>query len=77
MLAWREGVEQYEVQGLGGFGLGGIPTGSKVVPFCGLYFGSYKATPKRNYFGAYGIVYRIRDWGSTCSELLTSLASGS
>ena len=30
------------------------PIGSKVVPFCGLYLGSYKVTPKRNYFGAYG-----------------------
>ena len=28
--------------------------GPKVVPFCGLYLGSYKAIPKRNYLGAYG-----------------------
>ena len=31
-----------------------VPIGSKVVPFCVLYFGSYKVIPKRNYFGAYG-----------------------
>ena len=31
----------------------GLPIGSKVVPFCGLYLESYKVTPKRNYFGAY------------------------
>ena len=31
-----------------------IPIGSKVVPFCGSYLGSYKVIPKRNYFGAYG-----------------------
>ena len=30
-----------------------IPNGSIVVPFCGLYLGSYKAIPKRNYYGDY------------------------
>ena len=34
-----------------------IPIGSKVVPVCGLNLGSYKVTPKRNYFGAYGYGY--------------------
>ena len=27
-----------------------------VVPFCGSYLESYKAIPKRNYYGALGIV---------------------
>ena len=31
-----------------------LPIGSKVVPFCGSYLGSYKVIPKRNYLGAYG-----------------------
>ena len=30
------------------------PIGSTVVPFRGLYLGSYKVIPKRNYHGAYG-----------------------
>ena len=29
------------------------PMGSIVVPFYGLYLGSYKVIPKRNYYGAY------------------------
>ena len=32
----------------------GLPVGSIVVPFCGSYLGSYKAIPKRNYYGACG-----------------------
>ena len=39
----------------------GIPIGSKVVPSCGSYSGSYEVTPKRNYFGAYG--YRVQGLG--------------
>ena len=31
-----------------------FPIGSKVVPFCGSYLGSYKAIPKKSYFGANG-----------------------
>ena len=31
-----------------------LSIGSKVVPSCGFYLGSYKVIPKRNYFGAYG-----------------------
>ena len=31
-----------------------LPTGSIVVPFCGLYLGSYKVIPNRNYYGASG-----------------------
>ena len=31
-----------------------LSMGSIVVPFCGLYLGSYKVIPKRNYLGAYG-----------------------
>ena len=34
-----------------------VPIGSIVVPFCGLYLGSYKVIAKRIYYGAYG--YRI------------------
>ena len=34
--------------------IGCLPIGSGVVPFCGLYLGSYKVIPKRNYYGAYG-----------------------
>ena len=34
------------------------PIGSMVVPFCGLYVGSYKVLPSRNYYGAHG--YRLR-----------------
>ena len=34
-----------------------LPRGSMLVPFCGLYLGSYKVIPKRNYNGAYG--YRV------------------
>ena len=30
----------------------GVPIGSIVVHFCGLYVGSYKVTPNRNYYGA-------------------------
>ena len=40
--------------------------GSKVVPFCGLYLGSYKVTTKRNYFGAYG--YRLDDFRALVSD---------
>ena len=29
--------------------------GSIVVPFWGSYVESYKAVPKRNYYGAYGL----------------------
>ena len=32
--------------------------GSVVVPFCGLYLGSYKVIPKRNYYRAYGYALR-------------------
>ena len=31
-----------------------VPIGPYVVPFGGLYLGSYKVIPKRNYYGAYG-----------------------
>ena len=31
-----------------------LPIGSIMVPFCGLYLGSYEVIPKRNYSGAYG-----------------------
>ena len=30
-----------------------LPIGSIVVPFCGLYLGSYKVIPKGIYYGAY------------------------
>ena len=33
-----------------------LPMGSIVVPFCGLYLGSYKVIPKWNYYGACGYV---------------------
>ena len=39
-----------------------VPIGSIVVPFCGLYSGSYKVTPKRNYNGAYGSGLHRRIW---------------
>ena len=32
----------------------GLSKGSIVVLSCGLYLGSYRVTPKRNYYGAYG-----------------------
>ena len=31
-----------------------LPKSSIVVEFCGLYLGSYKVIPKRNYYGACG-----------------------
>ena len=34
----------------------GIPIGPKVVPFGGSYLEFYKVVPKRNYFGAYGLL---------------------
>ena len=36
------------------WGSGGLPRGSIVVPFWGSYIESYKAIPKRNYYGAFG-----------------------
>ena len=33
----------------------GLPIGSMVVPFCSLYLGSYKVSPKRNCYGASGL----------------------
>ena len=36
-----------------------------VVPFCGSCLGSYKVTPTRNYFGAYGYIgFSVRGMGS-------------
>ena len=37
-----------------------FPIGTIIVPFCGSYLGSYKALPKRNYFGAYGLLLKIK-----------------
>ena len=47
-----------------------LSIGSKVVPFSGFYLESYKETPKRNYFGAYG--YRLipyPDFGNLVVQL--------
>ena len=38
-----------------------LPIGSIVVPFCGLYLGSYNVIPKRNYYGAYGIQHQEKE----------------
>ena len=48
--------------------LGCIPIGPIVVPFWGSYIEYYKVIPKRNYFGAYGVIpglhRRAAAWGA-------------
>ena len=41
------------------FGWHGLPIGPKVVPFWGSYLEPYKVIPKRSYYGAYGVSWRI------------------